>query len=139
MKLNFNDYASNLFSLDNGIGLGDPLSMLLYLYYNADLLDMAKGRQELVLGYVDDIALVMVANMFSQMHVILENMMERWGSGFQWASSQNSRFETTKSVVMDFSCSRMADHPPLVLQGSIIRAQKAHKFLGVLVDQELRW
>ena len=39
--LKFDDYTSDWFDLDNGIGQGDPLSMLLYLFYNADLLDIA--------------------------------------------------------------------------------------------------
>jgi len=42
-RLKFNDYTLDWFGLDNGIGQGDPLSMVLYLYYNADLLDIAKG------------------------------------------------------------------------------------------------
>ena len=31
--------------------------MLLYLFYNADILDVAKGPDEMSLGYIDDIAL----------------------------------------------------------------------------------
>jgi len=65
-KLKFNNYTSHWFNLDNGIGQGDPLSMLLYLYYNADLLDVAGGQQELALGYMDDVALVAVTKLFSQ-------------------------------------------------------------------------
>ena len=42
-KLKFDDHTSSWFTLDNGIGQGDPLSMILYLYYNADMLDVAHG------------------------------------------------------------------------------------------------
>jgi len=70
---------------------------------------------------------------------MLKDMMERGDGGFAWKTSHNSKFETTKSLVMDFSRSRMADHLPLMLQGMVISSQKAHKFLGVLLDQELRW
>ena len=42
-QLKFNNYTSSWFTLDNGIGQGDPLSMILYLYYNSDALEVLKG------------------------------------------------------------------------------------------------
>ena len=78
--LKFDDYTSDWFDLDNGIGQGDPLSMLLYLFYNADLLDIAVGQNKKALGYVDDIALVVSTKNFTQTHRILKNMM-LWPKG----------------------------------------------------------
>ena len=37
------DLMTTWFDLDNRIVQGDPLSMLLYLFYNADMLDIAQG------------------------------------------------------------------------------------------------
>ena len=77
--------------------------MLLYLFYNADLLDSANGPDEKSLGYVDDIAFMATANNFTQTHRVLKSMMlQAWG-GFQWSKAHNSKFETSKSVLMDFS------------------------------------
>jgi hypothetical protein len=43
----------------NRIGQGDPLSMVLYILYNADLLKITDDDStEDTLGYVDDIALI---------------------------------------------------------------------------------
>src|SRR5882724_3601416 len=81
--------------------------MLLHLYYNDNLLDVAEGWQELELSYMENIALVTTVDALSQTHAILESMTERWGGGFEWAGSHNSRFEMTKSVIMNFSHSRM--------------------------------
>ena len=39
--------------------------MLLYQFYNADLLDVASRPDELSLGYVDDVALIVTANNFT--------------------------------------------------------------------------
>jgi len=78
-KLNFDDYMSAWFSLDNGIGQGDPLSMILYLFYNADVLDIAHGRHEMGLGYVDNMAIVAVAKSFHETHRILGSMMTHPG------------------------------------------------------------
>ena len=42
-QLRFDNYTSSWFALDNGIGQGNPLLMLLYLYYNSDTLEVPKG------------------------------------------------------------------------------------------------
>ena len=76
-QLRFDDYLSGWFDLDNGIVQGDPLSMLLYLFYNADMLDIVQGRQERCLGYVDDMALVAAAGMFKKAHWMLGKMMAK--------------------------------------------------------------
>ena len=81
--LRFDDYLSDWFELDNGIVQGDLLSMILYLFYNADMLDIAHGCHELCLGYVDDMALVASTGTFEDAHRILHGMMSRSGGGLQ--------------------------------------------------------
>lgn len=43
-QLKFDDFTSEWFPVNNGIGQGDPLSMICYLIYNSDLVDEARGR-----------------------------------------------------------------------------------------------
>jgi len=76
-KLKFKDHTLGWFAIDNGIGQGDPLSMILYIFYNTGLLDIAKGCREAMLGYVNDVALVATAKTFGKAHKVLEQMMER--------------------------------------------------------------
>jgi len=40
-RLKFDDFASDTILINNGIGQGDPLSMILYILYNTDLLEIA--------------------------------------------------------------------------------------------------
>ena len=62
-KLKFDDYISEPMEIQNGIGQGDPLSMLLYIIYNADLLKIVDNAQgEDAIGYVDDIAILATGN-----------------------------------------------------------------------------
>ena len=138
-KLKFDDHTSSWFTLDNGIGQGDPLSMILYLYYNADVLDVAHGRHELGLGYVDDMAFVVTAKSFREAHCILGNMTSCPEGGNAWSLSHNSRFEASKSVLVDFSRSKGIECPPMWLGGARITPQPTHKFLGIMLDQELQW
>ena len=103
MWLKFDDYTSDWFELDNGIRQGDLFSMLLYLFYNTNLLDAAKELYEKSIGYIDDIAFMAMANNFMQTHRVLKGMMLwAWG-GFQWSEAHNSKFKTSKLVLMDFS------------------------------------
>lgn len=46
--LKFDDHKSKSIDIDNGIGQGDPLLMVLYQYYNTDLLDMPNQTQSLL-------------------------------------------------------------------------------------------
>jgi hypothetical protein len=52
--LKFNGFALEKTPIDNRIGQGDPLSMILYQYYNANLLDIPEQEGEEVVAYVDD-------------------------------------------------------------------------------------
>ena len=106
--------------------------MLLYLFYNADLLDVARGPDEKSLSYVDDVAFMAMANSFTQMHRILKSMMLWAQGGFRWSKAHNSNFKTSKSVLMDLSRSKSAIHPPLSIRGMTIATVSTHKFLGVM-------
>ena len=44
--LKYDGHALEPIRLDNGIGQGDPLSMVLYQYYDADLLDIPRGKKK---------------------------------------------------------------------------------------------
>ena len=74
-KLKFDDYTLEWVKLDNGIGQGNPLSMILYLFYNADMLDVVWKKNELALGYIDDIALVATAKSINQAHQAISDMV----------------------------------------------------------------
>ena len=49
--LRFDDHISDVINLDNGIGQEDLLSMALYQYYNADILEIPHSPQESAEAY----------------------------------------------------------------------------------------
>ncbi|KAI0028231.1 hypothetical protein K488DRAFT_27942, partial [Vararia minispora EC-137] len=53
--LAFDDFVSEPFPVTNGIGQVDSLSMLLYLFYNADLLCIPHSAHEAAAATVDDV------------------------------------------------------------------------------------
>jgi hypothetical protein len=144
-QLCFDSFMSEWIPINNGIGQGDPLLMILYIIYNSNLVEVAKTRKgreslkELTLAFVDDTAFIAIAKDFKTAHSILQDMLERAGGGFKWSRDHNSRFETSKFALMDFSLNRNKERPNMNIQGNIIRPSPTHKFLGVILDQELRW
>lgn len=103
-KIKFDNFTSEIIELNNGIGQGNPLSMLLYIIYNADLLEiLGDDTQEDALGYVDDIALLTVGKDFEETTERLKQLMEKEGGRLDWSKSHNSKFEITKSAVLHFS------------------------------------
>ena len=54
-QLKFNGYTTDDVPTPAGTPQGSPLSPLLYMYYNGDLLDIPQP-QHLSLGFIDDIA-----------------------------------------------------------------------------------
>jgi len=163
-RLKFDNYTSEWIPIDNGSGQGDPKSMLEYLYYNADLIDIVntfndkdprpattgsardRGKQkmdEAAAAFVDDAWLAGIGKDFKEANATLVDMMERKGGGLQWSKEHNSKFEMSKLVYMGFSMARKDGNrvarPLLVIGGRSIEAETATRYLGVIIDEELRW
>ena len=150
-RLKFDDFISGIINITNGIGQGDPLSMLLYILYNADMLDIPDNPLvEDAIGYVDDIALIATGTDFEETTQRLTDMMTREGGGLQWSTDHNSRFEVSKSAVLHLSRKTIpdpnSDHgrvplpkPALTLGGQVVQEVQSYKYLGIQVDAHLRW
>ena len=150
-RIKFDDFTSDLIDITNGIGQGDPLSMLLYIIYNADMLDITDDDQlEAALGYVDDIALIAIGNNFDESTARLQNLMVKQDGGIAWSVSHNSKFEINKSAVLHLSRQTRKDpehverriplpRPPLIVNNQTIVEVQSYKYLGVLIDTQLRW
>ena len=99
---------------------------------------------------MDDVAFMAIGKTFEETHSTLQDMMDRSGGATDWSRMHNSHFELTKFAVVDFSRRREPDptrpgtscpapRPNLTLGHTLIKPSSSHRFLGVLVDQELRW
>lgn len=138
--LKFDDYASEVITLNNGIGQGDPLSMALYQFYNADLVDIPEDKTKAAEAYVDDAILTATADTFQEAHQKLRSMMTREGGAIEWTEKHNSRFEYSKIALIDFAHSnKKTQRPPLALPEITIEPTTHAKYLGVILDQNLRW
>ena len=113
--LRFDDHISDPIDLDNGIGQGDPLSMALYQYYNADILDNPRDSCESAEAYVNDAILTATAKTFEEAHKILTDMMQRPGGMVEWSKSHNSSIEYSKLALIDFAHPGVKKPRPLLI------------------------
>jgi len=87
-------------------------------FFNADLLDISKGRKnEHILTFVDDAVLLAIGSDFTETHDILWDMMTHPGVAMQWSREHNSPFKFSKFALMDFTRNpaHAATSTPLVL------------------------
>lgn len=149
--LNFDDYKLEEFNVENGVDQGCPLSVIIFIFYNADLLDIADANEgTLSLGFIDDVSLIARGRSFAEANEKLRNMMEKEGGALDWSRDQNAEFELEKMALLCISRSCIA-HPaernktiptprePITMRGQRIIPTPSHKFLGVIIDHELRF
>ena len=139
-NLRFDDYTSEAILINNGIGQGDPLSMVLYQYYNADLLDIPDATSESAIAYVDDALILAMAKNFNDTHQILHAMMTREGGVYDWSKTHNSPLEHSKLALIDFAHSnKKITRPNLTLPSTTLSPTDSTKYLGIVIDQNLNW
>ncbi|KAG2742524.1 hypothetical protein P692DRAFT_20652403, partial [Suillus brevipes Sb2] len=80
----------------------------------------------------------------------LKGMMEKPGGALEWSRKHNAEFELDKTALVCLSRKRIPDannpgktvpvpRPPITISGHTIHPSSSHKFLGVIIDQELRF
>jgi hypothetical protein len=144
----FDNHQTAQFLINNGLDQGDPFSGICYLIYNAGLLKIPIYRLGQYL-FLDDAAVLVIARTFAETHYILHDIMMKMGGIFEWARDHNCEFGIEKFQLFDFS-RQLTTHPlsrkrvpiqrpSLQLGTQTIKSQTHVKFLGILVDNTLRW
>ena len=138
--LKFDGFILDQIPINNGIGQGDPLSMVLYQYYNADLLDIPIHDGEDAEAYVDDTIMIATDSDFNGTHRKLVDMMCRAEGIESWSKSHSSPLEYSKLALINFGHKHkdMGD-PTMTLPQRTIHPVNSTKYLGVIIDRNLKW
>ena len=111
-RLKFDDFTTELFDILSGIDQGCPLSVILYAFYNSDLIDSARLEEgELAVGSMDDVALIVTGKTFADCHAKIRKFMERHGGGLDWSKAHNSAFSLDKFGLLNCKA-RTGSVPP---------------------------
>ena len=75
-QLHFDDVISDLIPIDNGTTQSYPLSMGLYSFYNAPLIEVPSNQKEASLSFVDDSTFLATGKTLGEAHETIKDMME---------------------------------------------------------------
>ncbi|KAJ3473815.1 hypothetical protein NLI96_g12812 [Meripilus lineatus] len=150
-RLRFDDFTSEMRQIQSGLDQGCPLSVILHHFSNAFLIEILKEKErEYRSLFVDDTCILAEGNTFAEAHEKLKVMMEKEEGILEEARVRNIEFEIMKSAIVDFSRKRQRHptlprrmvplaRPEVVIDGQTLRPQASYKFLGLVVDEELRF
>ncbi|RFU23573.1 hypothetical protein B7463_g12765, partial [Scytalidium lignicola] len=141
------------FTVDTGIPQGSPLSPILYLFYNADLVETKRLRFAMTTkgGYIDDVGILAEGKDTAETVTTLTGVAQECE---EWAKRHASVFAVDKFELMHFVHKydrRRKDFNkedldrPLTIPGGmnqepkVIKPKKAIRYLGVIFDPDLGW
>lgn len=132
---------SSRFSLPQlGLPQGSPLSPILYLFFNANLVTCPITDAKGAMGFVDDYTRWVVGQSAEENHARLqEKIIPRT---LQWATNSGVRFETDKTSFIHFTRVHSRAQQPfnaLKVGTDLVAPSEAVKILGVTLDMQLRW
>ena len=131
------EYTTPATHIKTGVPQGSRISPLLYLFYNADLIEACKTEETEAVGYIDDVS-VLVTGPSAQ-----RNCKELKGihrKAEDWARKHGSQFAPAKYELVHFTRDpKMNSTHALRLPNAIIKASPSCRYLGIEMDTKLRW
>jgi ribonuclease HI len=137
--LKFDDYMSEPLLASAGIPQGSPLSPILYLFYSADLLEIVthNDRSRLAGGFIDDTMIAVSSESISTNLTMLQPLIDR---SVDWSHKHACQFDIGKFQLVHFTRNRRKHSPtPITIGNHIVPAVDTAKYLGLMLDKELRW
>ena len=135
--LKLQEYTAPSIPIETGIPQGSPLSLILYLFYNADLIEACRTDNSEAVGYVDDASTLAVGPSAAKNCKTLKAIHRK---AEDWARKHGSQFAPAKYELVHFTRDPdVSTTHALHLPRATIKASPSCRYLGVQMDSRLRW
>ena len=131
--------TSEEYSVETGIPQGSPLSPILYIFYNAGLIEQCTvGNGTATTGYIDDAAILAWGDSTNETCQKLAMSLER---AQRWATTHASKFAPEKFQLTHFTRARTRHDLTQGIETTWchIEPKATCKYLGVTMDTKLQW
>lgn len=138
-RITMDDFTSEEHTISTGIPQGSPLSPILYIFYNAGLLETcAVDHDTTATGYIDDAAILACGDTAAETCTKLKVALEKAQS---WATTHASKFAPDKFQLTHVTRSRTRFdvEQEVETEWRNIMPKKTCKYLVVVMDQKLEW
>ena len=126
--------------LESGLPQGSTLAPILYIFFNAALMEEKANGRRGNMGFVDDYTRWAISDSIDRnMSVLNDKVVPR---ALQWAKDSGATFEGDKTILMHFTRNRRKSSQPsqpLKVGPHEVTATKQERILGVIFDAELRF
>ena len=125
-QLQFNGTISERISTPAEVPHGSPLSPLLYMFYNAELLDIAAQHRATGLGFIDNIVYGIQGNTDKENARKLKCILNE---AEQWRKKHGAQLETSKYILVHYARNRSISYSQWGHNRIIERSQISRSYL----------
>ncbi|KAJ5730151.1 uncharacterized protein N7483_004659 [Penicillium malachiteum] len=137
-NIQINGQSSEAQSLPQaGLPQGSPLSPILFLFFNADLVQRQIDSQGGAVAFVDDYTAWVTGPTTQSNREGIEAIINQ---ALDWERRSGATFEADKTAIIHFAPKmRKVNHEPFTIKGQTVIPRDHVKILGVLMDTRLKY